>query len=161
MGAVRRYGFPKGWQPSDDAVNASPDSVLRADNLLMDEHGVLALRLGSSKINSLALGSSDIRSLYAFQIAGTLHRLAQAGGSVYSESGSGAYSSIVSGFDSSLDVQFTSYLGYAFMASGIVKKKYDGTTLRNWGIAAPANPPSVTIAVPKTRMPSVFTMMLF
>ena len=152
MGLITRYNFAKGWQPSEDAVNASPDSLLRMDNLVFDEQGAMALRLGSSKLNSSALATTDIRSLYAVDIGAVRQRLAQGTGSVYAASGAGAYTSIASGFDSTLDVRFTSYLGHAFMASGTVKKKYDGTTLRNWGLAAPTLVPALVQTAPSTKV---------
>jgi hypothetical protein len=152
MGAVTKYIFPNGWQPSADAVNAPPDALLRMDNLVLDEQGAIALRLGASKVNSSPLSTTDVRSLYAVDIGAVRQRFAQGAGSVYAASGTGSYASIASGFDSSLDVQFTSYLGHALFASGTVKKKYDGTTLRTWGIAAPASAPTTGQSSPSNKV---------
>lgn len=149
MGLTSKYGFASGWQPSADAVNCPEDGLLRMDNLVFDELGTHSLRLGSSKLNT-ALATTDVRSLYSVVIGTTKYRLAQGSGSVYG--GTSSYSSIASGFDTSLDVQFSSYLGHVLMASGTVKKKWDGTTLRNWGIDAPPSAPAATFTNPQNKI---------
>ena len=58
MGQYQRHDFSLGWQPSADAFSAPKNSLLRADNLMLDELGVLALRQGSQKINAAALTHS-------------------------------------------------------------------------------------------------------
>jgi hypothetical protein len=142
MAQWTRYAFPNGWQPSSDALNASPEAVLRMDNMVLDEQGILALRLGSSKVNSSALATTDIRALYTNKLSGVRYRLAQGAGSVYAAADEGDFASIDSGFDTALDVKFTSYLGQIFYGSGTNQKKYDGTS-RNWGLAAPSAAPTI------------------
>ena len=147
MGIIQGRDFSGGWNPSADLINGPFDSLPRMDNLWLDELGVLSLRKGSEKINSVALGTTDVRSLYTTYLSGTRYRMTQATGSVYSNG-----SSISTGWDSTLDTQFSSYLGQIFAGSGTKKIKYDGTTVRNWGITAPAVAPTVVATAPASTV---------
>jgi hypothetical protein len=53
MNSLSRKDFSKGWIPSDDAANASKNGLLRMDNLVLDEVGILSLRKGIALINTL------------------------------------------------------------------------------------------------------------
>ena len=152
MSLLAQRNFSGGWNPSADQINGPENVLYRMDNCVLDELGVVALRAGSSKINSSALATTDLRSIYTAIVSGTRTRLAQGAGSVYAASGSGAYASIDSGFDTSLDIQFSSFLGQIFYASGTLKKKYDGTTVRTWGLAAPAAVPTVALVAASTNV---------
>ena len=142
MGILERSDFSRGWCPSYDAVHAPSNGLLRADNTILDEKGVLAIRRGSAKINGSALADLDVHSLFTAVLSGTRYRMAGAGAAVYANS-----TSIATGTAGSGDISFGSYLGNILWARSTTKKKYDGTTVRNWGIAAPnAAPTSVAIA---------------
>ena len=130
MGFVSRSSFARGWTPDADAVNAPPDALLRADNLVLDEKGVLALRAGSTKINSSPFADIDIHSLFTSVINGTRYRMAGASNAVYANG-----ASIASGLAGSNDVAFGFQLGQILFARSTSKKKYDGSTVRNWGIS--------------------------
>src|SRR3990167_244751 len=139
MGFIGRRDFSGGWQPSADAVNAPENALLRADNLVWDRLGVPSLRLGSSKINSSPLGDTDIHSLFTAVVGGTRYRMTGAGSAVYANG-----SSIASGLAGSNDIAFGFDKGQILFARSTSKKKYDGTTVRNWGIAKPTTAPTVT-----------------
>lgn len=47
--AAGRFNGP--WRPGADPYNAPPGSLLRADNMVRDEDGILSLRLGSRLLN--------------------------------------------------------------------------------------------------------------
>ena len=134
MDILSRSSFARGWTPSADGVHASPDALLRADNLILDERGVLALRRGSAKINSVAFADVDVHSLFTTALGGTRYRMAGATSAVYANG-----TSVATGLAGSGDVSFGTYLGQILWARSTTKKKYDGTTVRNWGIAAPNN----------------------
>jgi hypothetical protein len=53
MTYISSKDFSKGWIPSDDAANASKNGLLRMDNLVLDEVGILSLRKGIALINTL------------------------------------------------------------------------------------------------------------
>src|SRR3972149_2003237 len=55
--------------PDADALNAPEGALLRADNLVLDEIGALALRRGSSKLYS-GLPDADIHTLRTLELAG-------------------------------------------------------------------------------------------
>lgn len=142
MGTLTRTSFDRGWVPSADAVHAPDGALLRMDNFVLDERGVVSLRKGSSKINGSAFADTDVHSLYTAVLSGTRYRMAGATNAVYANG-----SSIKSGLAGSNDVAFGSYLGQIVFARSTSKWKYDGSTVRTWGIAAPnAAPTLATIA---------------
>lgn len=139
MGFIGRRDFSGGWQPNADAVNAPENCLLRGDNLTHDEQGIVALRRGSAKINGSPLADTDVHSLFTAVIAGTRYRMAGASSAVYANG-----SSIASGLAGSGDIAFGFQKGQILFARSTSKKKYDGTTVRNWGIAKPTAAPTVT-----------------
>lgn len=138
--AVRTY--ERGWSPDVDAINAIPGALLRGDNLIHDELGVLALRQGSSKINGSALADLDVHSLFTVVRNLTRYRYAGAGAKVYRNN-----TDVGVTFDGSGDITFGSHMGQTLMARGTTKKKDDGTTVRNWGIEMTGGQPVATTAV--------------
>lgn len=51
---LTRTNFPKGWLPSNDAVNGDPDGLLRMDNLRIDKTGVIGLIDGQQRVATSA-----------------------------------------------------------------------------------------------------------
>src|SRR3990172_7141021 len=125
--------------PDADPTGAPADALLRGDNLVLDELGTLALRSGSAKINAAAYADLDIHSLATFVLNGTRYRMAGAGNSVYAN-GVAVETSLAG---SGGDIAFGSHLGQMFFARSSSKKKYDGSTVRNWGIAMTGGAPTV------------------
>lgn len=134
MGVYDRSQFDLGWQPSSDAFNAPKNALLRADNLMLDEVGALTLRQGSAKINSSAFSDTDVHSLFTTTLSSTRYRMSGATSAAYANG-----SSIATGFAGTAtdDISFGAHMGQILMARSTTKKKYDGTTVRTWGIAAP------------------------
>ncbi len=132
-----------GWVPDADAVNAPEGALLRADNVVLDEVGALALRRGSSRIYS-GLVDLDIHSVRTFELSGfagasITKRFLGVGNKLYID---GTNAGVT--FDGSGDVAMGTDSYQAFMARGTVKKKHDGTTLNNWGIPKPGLKPSLS-----------------
>jgi len=126
------------WMPDADKVNAPEGSLLRADNLTPDSAGALSLRRGSSVVYS-SLGT-NVHTLYTAELEnGTTYRIAGVDDSIFINGASQATSIAGSG---DLAVGDDAY--QAFLARGTTKKKWDGTTLNNWGIAKPAAAPTLT-----------------
>jgi hypothetical protein len=140
MGLLLRESFQRGWVPSADAVHAPADGLLRADNCVLDERGVLALRRGSSRINGSPFSDTDVHSLYTASLSGTRYRMAGANNAVYANG-----ASISSGLAGSGDITFGSYLDQILFARSTSKKKYDGSTVRNWGISMTGGVPTVAV----------------
>lgn len=146
MPVLQRSSFARGWVPSADALHAPADACLRMDNCQLDEKGVLGLRRGSAKINGSPFADTDIHSLYTVALNGTRYRMAGAGSAVYANG-----TSIKSGLAGSNDVAFGSYLGQIVFARSTSKWKYDGTTVRTWGIAAPNAAPTLAVIAADTK----------
>ena len=122
----------RGWVPNADAVGAPANALLRMDNCVHDEQGVLALRRGSAHVTSVLGADIDVHSLYTATLNGTRYRMAGAQDTIYANE-----SAIVTGVAGSGDIAFGSALGQVLAARSTTKKKYNGTTARTWGIAAP------------------------
>ncbi len=147
MALLSRTTFAKGWRPDADKVGGPPDALLRADNLQLDEDGVVGLRLGSTPI---ATGLGDVHSLYTAVLGGTRYRFAAGnlgdGTATVYQNGVSLAAGLTGGdtYPAGIgDVSFGTYLGQVLFARGGVKKKWDGTTLRNWGISMTGAAPTV------------------
>jgi len=142
MGEIFQRDFSRGWFPSADAFNAPDNCLLRMDNCILNEEGILSLRQGSLKVNTTPL-NLDVNSLHTAVINGIRYRMAGAGGAIYSN-----FSEIVAtGFDGT-GTSFLDYLGQIFFTWNVLHKKWDGATLRSWGIAKPVFTPSVAFQSP-------------
>lgn len=150
MASLARSSFARGWVPSADAVHAPPDGVLRADNLQLDERGVLGLRRGSTTL--FTLSDADVHSLYTAVLNGTRYRMAGAGNAVYANG-----SSLAAGLaGAGGDVAFSSWLGQILFARASSKKMYDGATVRSWGLTAPIAAPTVVVIPADTKTLATF-----
>ena len=128
--------FSGGWGPDHDPANAPSNVLVRSDNLELEEKGVLSLRRGSESVTNL--GSGNVDALLSVELDGNSVVLAGIGTGVYAD-GIGLGVTGTGTGDTALD----SVDGHALIASGTTKKKYDGTTVRNWGIATPLEAPGV------------------
>lgn len=138
-----RREFDAGWVPDADAANAPPNVLLRADNLTLDELGVVSIRQGSTRINEGApLAELDVHSLFTiFRGNGLVRvRYAAAGDQVFRQS----VTPIGVTMAGTGDVSFGSNLGQVFFARSTSKYKDDGTTVRNWGIEMTGGTPTVS-----------------
>lgn len=134
--AQRTYEL--GWVPDADEVNCPPNGLLRMDNLILDEEGVLAARRGSVKINAAAFADVDVHSLFTVVRSGTRLRYAGAASAVYRNG-----VSIISGVNGSNDIYFGSHMGQTLIARGTTKRKDDGTSVTNLGIAMTGGAPTI------------------
>lgn len=150
MGLTVSNQFAQGWVPDADAVGAPKGCLLRADNCIWDELGVVSLRQGSAKINSSAFADTDVHSLFTAVLSGTRYRMAGAGANVYANG-----VSLASAFAGSGDIAFGSHMGQILMARSTTKKKYDGT-LRNWGIAQTGGAPTVAALAADSKVFATF-----
>jgi len=65
---LTRVNWPKGWLPSNDAVNGDPEGLLRADNLTFDKAGVVSLCDGAQAIS--AAFSDFVSEMYSKVVEG-------------------------------------------------------------------------------------------
>ena len=146
MGKLTRTTFDMGWYPSADAINGPKNSLLRMDNCDLDEQGAVALRPGSARIQANGLADPSIDSIFSLKLNGATRRYVGAGNHVYHD-GTGTLTATAATIAGAGDISFGAHQGQVLYARSTSKKKHDGTTERNWGIAAPANTPALT-AVP-------------
>ena len=106
MANYKRKDYSLGWMPGVDSVNGPENGLLRADNLIHDEQGILSLRGGSFKINSSPLSSTDIHSLYTVNLNGTRYRMVGAGSDIFANG-----STLSQSMSGTGDVSFASYMG--------------------------------------------------
>src|SRR6266487_4197016 len=128
MELLERTDFSGGWVPDAEAATAPKNGLLRMDNTTLEGGRTPVLRLGSSKLATYA--DLDIHSLHTAILAGTRYRLVGAGSTVYSNG-----SSIATGLAGSGDIAFGSCLGQVLFGRSTSNKRYDGTTVRQWGIS--------------------------
>lgn len=140
MPNIYNRDFSGGWKPSSDASNSPPNVLPRADNLDLEDEGVLSLRQGSDTIATSE--GSDVVSLHSVELDGTARIILASPTSVY-EIEDETLSGLSITLDGDNDAAIDSTSGHALIASGTAKKKYDGTTVRNWGIATPLEAPEV------------------
>lgn len=142
MGVLSRGPFSSGWTPDADAVNAPPGSLLRMDNLILDELNILSLRRGSLRINETPFEDLDIHSLHTQTLGSTRYRMAGADNHVYSNG-----LRLLVTMDGDGDTSFGTHMGQIFFARGSSKFKYDGTDVLNWGIRQTGGTPTVAPGV--------------
>lgn len=137
MGSYERQDFSLGWFPNADAFNAPKNALLRMDNCALDELGVVALRRGSERLNPVSYGNT-VDSHFQVVIGGIYRRVHGSGDNVFANTIEfNADPPIATGFTGTGDIVFGANLGQIFMARGTTKKKWDGGTITNWGIAPP------------------------
>lgn len=151
MATIQRSSFASGWVPSADAVHAPVTALLRMDNCVLDERGVVAVRLGSSKVNSVAFADTDVHSLYTAALSGTRYRMAGASDAVYANG-----TSIKGSLAGSGDMQFGSFLDQILFARGTATWKYDGSTVRTWGLAPPNAAPTAAVLAADNKVFATF-----
>jgi hypothetical protein len=137
MGLLARTSFAQGWMPDADAVSAPANALLRADNVVLDELGTVALRPGSVAINSTAWADTDVHSLYTTLLNGTRYRMAGAGSALYINGTKQTGTIAGTG-----DLSFGSTQGHIFWGRSTTKGSYDGTTVRTWGLTMSGGAPT-------------------
>jgi hypothetical protein len=145
MNSISRKDYSGGWKPSSDAVNCPKNAVLRMDNLVLDDRGILSLRKGIS--TAISAPGASISNLFTANLNGTKYRMVASGSGVYAN---GATTGAV--IPGSGDIQFGSAIDQIFFARSTAKKKFDGTTLRNWGIQPISAAPTTAAAATNTKV---------
>src|SRR5574339_215448 len=140
MNLTRKY-WPRGWTPSDDDTNGSPEGLLRMDNLCYDENGVLNLARGISKINTVDFPFS-VHSIYSKLFDDTKYRFVGLSNGSVKYGSSNTFTDLLTD-GSTTKTAFTSALGHVFIHSDTKKKKFDGTNITDITPDRPANAPGV------------------
>jgi hypothetical protein len=130
------------WVPDADAVGAPDGALLRATNTIPDAAGARVLRRGSRNLHT-GIGT-NVRSLLSPILQDQKYRFAGTADSVYGGPANGSLTLLGANFKGSGDIAMGEDAYQAFFARGSTKKKYDGTTFNNWGIAAPTSKPGVS-----------------
>lgn len=160
MATLLRDQFPLLWSPNQDEINGDPRGLLRADNLTLEEDGVLSLIRGTKK---LSLGPfSGVTQLYSK----TMNLADISGDGAYSTNAKVRYAvdggnvirnwSPTNKEEASFDLGITSGqvpgtlagfgfgFGHVWITHGNDKKKDDGIKQTDIGIPAPAGFPTAT-----------------
>ncbi len=137
------------WMPDADAVSAPDGILLRAQNLVPDQAGSLSLRRGSSQLYT-SLGT-NVNSLYTAELQdGNTYRAAGVDDTIAINGVTQASSIAGSG-----DLAMGDDSRQMFFARSTSKKKWDGTTMNDWSIAAPSD--KVTLVAVASIQSSVAT----
>jgi hypothetical protein len=141
MGVIARTNFSLGWMPDADSVGAPPTALLRMDNGILDELGIVSVRAGSAKINATPLADLDVHSLYTGTLDGVRQRFVGAGSALYINGAKQTTPLAGSG-----DVSFGATQGHVFWGRNTTKQSYDGTTVREWGLQMTGDAPTAQVA---------------
>lgn len=128
--------FSGGWKPSSDSANAPPNILLRSDNAELEDRGIVSLRPGLEVVTNVNLG--EINVVREVELAGGPVVISASASAMYAD-GTGLGVAL----SSTDDLAVGTVDGHALLSNGTVHKKYDGTTVREWGIAAPLEPPTL------------------
>lgn len=149
MANLTHLNWPKGYNPSEDAINGDPTALLRMDNLQQEENGALSLVRGQK---SLTAGLPDyVFSLYSTTLGGQNPVYA-----ALNEAGRAVVRSMSGNFDDTTTIlsdggfitAYGSALGEVLICCGSQLKKDDGTTVRNLGLLDQATGPKIAIQAP-------------
>lgn len=156
MPLLLKRDFSLGWQPGVDQRNGPPSALLRMDNLVVDQQGIISLRQGSSLISGPTALGNDIRVLFTTTINEQRIRYAQVDDGVFASVDVGVYNQIQSNYPGTGDISFADQLGQVFIARSTQKFKHDGVNTRQWGITAPTAVPSLAATDPNEKSISTF-----
>lgn len=138
----RRYAGR--WMPDADATTAPDDALLRADNTVPDEVGARALRKGTKLIYGDLL-HDWVQTLMVPVLQGTMYRMAGIDDRIYRyNSLDDVFEDFGTTVDGTGDMAFADDSYQIFIARGNTRKKFDGTTLHDWEVAAPVKAPTLT-----------------
>lgn len=154
---LTRKDWSLGWTPSVDDVNGDPRGLLRADNLELDERGILSLTNAAqvagydlTRIVATRRENPDPRrtiqtsfgypgqivQIYSKYINNLKYRY------VVCDNGNVFCNGIRIAYDAYTRVGFSSVLGQNLICAGNTRLKDDGTTLRQLGLRKPDNVPT-------------------
>lgn len=150
MPNIYNRDFSAGWKPSVNESNAPPNALLRGDNVELEDQGILSLRQGLDVVTSQPYGNIDV--VHNAELNGSSVILSATDTAAYAD-GTGLGFAL----DGTDDPAIGTVDGHALISSGTVHKKYDGTTVRDWGIAAPLEPPTVGSAALSSLTVANFT----
>ena len=128
--------FSGGWKPSVDAANSPPNVLLRSDNAELEDVGVVSLRPGLAVQTATALGSVEV--VKSVELGGVEVVLSATSENVYA-----AGTGLGIALGATADVAIDTVDGQALISTLAIHKKYNGTTVREWGIATPLEAPTV------------------
>lgn len=150
------------WVPDADVENAPQGTLLRADNVVRDQTGALALRQGSEVLfqhgitmeGTRTISQNPVHSLRSFIIGGNA-MVFSAADDPSANNGARVYLNgedlSATPFDGSGDVAFGTDSYQAFMARGKGKMKHDGSNFYRWDIPAPTVAPTLAAAATVTK----------
>ena len=134
---INRKDWARGWNPSADDVNGPVNSLLRMDNLYLDEQGTITMTPGYNKINTSPF-AAGVHSAYSKVFNNTKYRyVGLADGTVLRDSLDFSSATNVIGGGSNARAVFRDLLGLVVVSSGQKRIKDDTVNQYNLGIEVP------------------------
>jgi hypothetical protein len=143
MATLQRNNWPLGWIPSDDQNNGRREGLLRMDNLTLDTKGIVRCVQGTKKVSGIF--GTGFKHIYAKVTAGKKLRYSHnSNGTILRNyGGAGTISAfdqpVLTGGDASYS-GFGSAFDYNLICCGNQRKKDNGTTISDIGVAQPSAP---------------------
>ena len=141
---LTKLNWPGGWNPSQSEINGDPGSLLRMDNLQMDQTGSTSLVKGITQIGAFSDYVADIYS----KVIGAQEAIwvgLNISGSAILRSLSGTFADSVTVCNGNGRNVFGDCLGQVLCISGnVAVKDNGGSTFPNLGLEDPVSQPIVT-----------------
>jgi hypothetical protein len=126
---VKIKDFSGGLNTFDADINIADNQCATLLNVCYEEGDILRSRYGFTKTRSV----TNMRGLYNWYKNDTLHQMYTTTSGLY-DNGSRVTASFTGAFHAA------EYASMLYLTNGTYMKRYDGTTLYNWGVAAPDAP---------------------
>lgn len=140
MPNLTKLNWPGGWNPSQDARNGDPNSLLRMDNLQQDQEGILGLARANAPVKSF---SDVITGLYSKSYDGVDYIYAGIGSckavQEFKLDGTQRFTGNI--IDSAIgNPVFGDAYGNVLVTAGKQRKKFDGVNVYQLGLETPVTP---------------------
>lgn len=147
---LTRTQWPLGWIPSADPQNGPRECLLRMDNLQQDETGVLSLVRGLKGVSAPGTLIDYPNDIYSKVINGKeiIWAGLNAAGRTVVRTKTGDFTDAVTVSNGNARATFGDALGQVLIANGTLRKKDDGTTIRDLGLQTPGIPQVSAVSQP-------------
>ena len=121
--------FSGGLNTFDPSINLADNQAASLLNVCYEEGDAIRSRHGFTRTRS----DTDVRGIYNWYKNDTLHQIHSTTSGLYDNG-----SLLTASIDGAFHAQ--EYASMLYIADGTYMKRYDGTTLFNWGVSAPDAP---------------------
>lgn len=147
---VKMDKFDGGLNTKNNPVTILKNQSPSCQNVIFDDYGAVATRLGYTQFNTAVVGSSTIDGFGTYvNNSGVAKMMVACSGTAYYNSGT-TFVAITNGtdiFTAGNRINSTTFKNKYFYANGVDRAyKYDGSQITQWGVSAPTTGLSVTSA---------------